>query len=105
LLWQSVGTCACNKSSSSERTLIKFDMGKASSLMYRQNLILARVGQLRPPHEAILDLGVEEGKGRDFVFMKLVFIFRKIIVVSEFVFLACCRLHSPLNYFCPSDNF
>lgn len=63
MLWQSVGTYACNKASPSERTLIKFDMGKASTLMYRQNLILARVGQLRPPHEEILDLGEEERGG------------------------------------------
>lgn len=45
-----------NKVSLSERSLIKFDMAKASGLMYRQNSILARVGQVRPAHETILDL-------------------------------------------------
>jgi restriction endonuclease len=80
-------------------------MGKASSLKYRQNIILARVGQLRPPHEAIFDLVVEGGRGRTFVYMKLVFIFREIIIVSGFIFLAIHIHYSPLNYFCASDNF
>jgi hypothetical protein len=45
-----------NKVALSERSLIKFDMAKASGLMYRPNSILACVGQLRLPHETILDL-------------------------------------------------
>lgn len=42
------------KLSLSKRSLIKFDMAKASALMYRPNSILARVEQLRLPSETIL---------------------------------------------------